>query len=249
MKANIINYIRAGYPGLYIVSGEHQRVEADLKAIGAQLSHHVLSWSITEGLIDTHSHHHTAANDPLELLDAINDIKDPSIILLRDFHLYLADPNPILVAKLKDALAAGKTKGVTILILGCRLCLPPELEREMTVVEYALPDRDQLDKVLDGILDSADVSSTPSERDSILNAASGLTCMEAENCFALSVVEAKKVDAMIVAREKAQTLKKGGLLESTLEIIHRLLTQVADIFLHQQGQRLRTLANRNPVIN
>jgi hypothetical protein len=31
MRNKIINYIRAGYPGLYIVSAEEQRVEAQSK--------------------------------------------------------------------------------------------------------------------------------------------------------------------------------------------------------------------------
>ena len=30
MKSKIINYIRAGYPGLYLVSHEEQRVEAEM---------------------------------------------------------------------------------------------------------------------------------------------------------------------------------------------------------------------------
>ncbi|MEA3213251.1 MAG: hypothetical protein QOE70_6308 [Chthoniobacter sp.] len=33
MKQNITHYIRAGYPGLYLVSHEEQRVEAELKAV------------------------------------------------------------------------------------------------------------------------------------------------------------------------------------------------------------------------
>jgi SpoVK/Ycf46/Vps4 family AAA+-type ATPase len=41
----------------------------------------------------------------------------------------------------------------------------------------------------------------------------GLTTIEAENAFALSVVEGNAIVPTIIAREKAQTVKKGGLLE------------------------------------
>ena len=51
------------------------------------------------------------------------------------------------------------------------------------------------------------------QRDKILDAASGLTTIEAENAFALSVVESKAIDPAIVAREKAQAVKKNGILE------------------------------------
>ena len=33
MKSQITNYIRAGYPGIYVVACEDARVEAEMKAI------------------------------------------------------------------------------------------------------------------------------------------------------------------------------------------------------------------------
>ena len=42
-----------------------------------------------------------------------------------------------------------------------RLILPPELERELTVVEFALPGKDQLCPVLNGVLESASLSLWP----------------------------------------------------------------------------------------
>ena len=46
-----------------------------------------------------------------------------------------------------------------------------------------------------------------------MQSALGLTTTEAENAFALSVVETKGIDHKVVAREKARTLKKNGLVE------------------------------------
>ena len=42
-------------------------------------------------------------------------------MLLRDYHLFFDDPNPLLLRQLKDQLRAGKTKGHTLAVLGCRL--------------------------------------------------------------------------------------------------------------------------------
>ena len=47
----------------------------------------------------------------------------------------------------------------------------------------------------------------------MIDAASGLTTIKAENAFALSVVQSKTIDPVIVAKEKAQAVKKNGLLE------------------------------------
>jgi SpoVK/Ycf46/Vps4 family AAA+-type ATPase len=46
-----------------------------------------------------------------------------------------------------------------------------------------------------------------------LQSALGLTTTEAENAFALSVVETKGIDHKVIAREKARTLKRNGLVE------------------------------------
>ncbi len=214
MKSKIINYIRAGYPGLYLVSPEEQRVDAEMKTIAQDLKYNLVLWSAVDGLVDTSKGTTTAANDPLEALVAIRDMKEKTIILLRDFHLFLQDPNPILIRQLKDVLQEAKTKSKTLIILGCRLCLPPELEHELTVIEFALPGKEELRAVLGGIMESASIKSMETEhRDKVIDAASGLTTIEAENAFALSVVQAKSIDPTIIAREKAQAVKKNGILE------------------------------------
>jgi len=104
VKSKIINYIRAGYPGLYLVSHEEQRVDGEMKSIAQELKYNLVLWSAVDGLVDTAKKTATAANDPLEALLAIRDMKEKTIILLRDFHLFLQDPNPVLIRQLKDVL-------------------------------------------------------------------------------------------------------------------------------------------------
>src|SRR5258708_26509664 len=52
--------------------------------------------------------------------------------------------SPVLLRQLKDTLQHAKTRNMPLIILGCRLCLPPELEREVTVVEFSLPGKEEL---------------------------------------------------------------------------------------------------------
>ncbi len=214
MKSKIINYIRAGYPGLYLVSAEEQRVALEITRIAQELKYNLVFWSVVDGLVDTQKGTNNSANDPLEALIAIKDLKEKTLILLRDFHLFLQDPNPILIRQLKDVLQIAKTKSKTLIILGCRMVLPPELERELTVIEFALPGKEQLNAVLSGIMESANIKTMEiDQREKVIDAASGLTTIEAENAFALSVVQSKTIDPVIVAKEKAQAVKKNGLLE------------------------------------
>lgn len=219
-STRITHYLQAGYPGLYLVSPEDARVEAELTAIANRLEYNLCFWSVISGLVETKSKKVHQAQDPLEALQAIESLPEKSMILLKDFHLFLQDPNPILIAKMKEVLGEAKTKSKTLIVLGCRLLLPPELEREITVLDFSLPDKMQLGQILDGITESAQLQKIQGEdRERILEAATGLTTIEAENAFALSYVQSKAIDPVLIAKEKAQAVKKNGLLEiiDTLE--------------------------------
>ncbi len=214
MRQQITNYIRAGYPAVYVVSDEEARVEAELKSVAEDLGYRLFAWSILDGLVDTADGTPRNAMDPQEVLAGIGDLPEHSLVLLRDFHQFLDDPNPIITRLMKDVMRVAKTRAKTLVVLGCRLVLPPELAREFVVVEFALPSRDELGVVLDNIADSAGREPPrDDERDLLLDAATGLTSIEAENAFALSVVEAKGLDPAVVSREKALAVKKNGLLE------------------------------------
>ncbi len=110
MREKLTHYIRAGYAGLYLVSHEEQRVEAELKAIAGTLKHRLYAWSATAGLIDTSDGTSRGAQDPMEVLGILAALPEDSIVLLRDYHVFLDDPNPMLLRQLKDQLRAGKTK-------------------------------------------------------------------------------------------------------------------------------------------
>ena len=198
MRTKIVNYIRAGYPALYLLSSEEQRVEAEIKSIAKDLNYHLVFWSVVDGLVDTEKGTTSPAQDPIEALLAIRDLKEQSIILLKDFHLFLEDPNPILIRQFKDVLQEAKTKSKTLIILGCRIVLPPELEREITVIEFKLPEKEELGAVLEGIIESAGIDMDRETREKVIGAASGLTTIEAENAFALSVAESKAIDLSLI---------------------------------------------------
>lgn len=214
MITHISNYIRAGYAGLYLVSHEESRVEAELKTVATALKHPLYAWSVTEGLIDTAKGTVRDCRDPLEALNAVADLPENSILLLRDFHPFFQEPSPVLVRQFKDQLRIARTCGKTLAVLGCRLHLPPELEREFAVIDFALPGGEDLAGVVEGIATSAKLDVPAGEhREALIDAARGLTTTEAENALALSVVETGGLLPVIVAREKAQAVKKNGLLE------------------------------------
>ena len=215
---NLTTYLRAGYPGLAVITSEEARAEADIAAACASVERRLHAWSSTEGLVDTTDGRVTPCPDPLDalqLLDGMFAADNPRhVVLLRDLQLHLDQSDPMLVRRLKDILRVAKSNGHAIILLGCRLKLPPELEHEITHVDFSLPDPARLGAVLDGILKSAKLKNVHEVvKEAALQSALGLTTTEAENAFALSVVETRGIDPKVIAREKARTLKRNGLVE------------------------------------
>jgi len=218
MKNQLQTYLRAGYSGLAVISSEEARAEAEIASACTDLERKLHAWSSTEGLVDTTEGRVTACPDPLDalqLLDGMFASDNPRhVVLMRDLQLHLDQSDPMLVRRIKDILRVAKSNGHALILLGCRLKLPAELEHEITHVDFSLPDSAQLGTVLDGILKSAKIKNVHEVvRESALQSALGLTSTEAENAFALSVVETNGIDHKVVAREKARTLKRNGLVE------------------------------------
>lgn len=210
------NYLRAGYSGIVIVSHEEQRVDAMIAKVTNDRGFKMHTWSYTQGIMGVSDPENQTSipesTDPIEALDEFVKLQEKSVLVFHDLHLWLSDPNPLLFRKISDALAIGKGSNRVIIITGAVLKLPVELEKLMTVIEFKLPDRESLNIVLEGICGSAGITLN-GNREPVLDAAAGLTTIEAEAAFALSVVESKDITAEIVAREKSNTVRKNGILE------------------------------------
>ena len=226
---NLTTYLRAGYPGLAVITAEEVRAEAEIAAACTTNNRSLLAWSSTEGLVNLAEERVTACPDPLEALELIDEMfsrQEPQVaVLMRDLQLHLDQSDPMLVRRIKDILRVAKSNGHTLILLGCRLNLPPELDHEITRIDFGLPDTAALGTVLDGLMASGKLPNLDTAvRESALGNALGLTTTEAENVFALSAAETGAINPIIIAREKAQTLKRNGLLE-----IVGTTTRLADV--------------------
>lgn len=218
MNTPLVSYLRAGYPALALITPEEARAEAELAAACSSLDRSLHVWSSTEGLIHLDSGEGQSCADPFEALAKIESLfaqyERQHVVMLRDFQPYFERPDPSLVRRLKDLLRLAKAGGNGLVLVGCRCKLPPELEHEFTLIELPLPGDRQLSEVLEGILAAANLGPLCDvDRDPLVRAAAGMTTIEAENAFALSLIECGGLNPAIVSREKATMLKQNGLLE------------------------------------
>ncbi|MDR1931478.1 MAG: AAA family ATPase [Spirochaetales bacterium] len=209
--------IRARYPLVYVVSFEEGRVDRRLRGMTDARRKQLFTWTITNGLELQDGSFITELKDPIKVLEYILQSDANALFVLRDYHHYLNDP--VVVRKLRDVAHALKITRKNIIFLSPVLKVPTELEKEIAVIDYQLPDKQELCAIVKKItasLDGAeklDVLQAPEKLDKIVEAALGLTAEEAENVFAKSLVQKGQFDIGIVLSEKEQIIRKSGVLE------------------------------------
>jgi ATP-dependent 26S proteasome regulatory subunit len=227
MTERITNYLRAGYSGLYVVSHEEARAEAavadSIERLNAKLPKNdpkvptfkLYAWSLTQGTVDARTGDAIGKDHGVEdVLVWFQEQPERSVLLLRDYHLFVEDKNPVVWRRLHDVLRSGKAANKAVVILACRLAIPPELEKEITVLDFSLPTREQLRDTLAELVEGNKIKPENVEDAGLLAAAAaGLTAAEAEQAFALSLVETGRITREIVFREKCQAVRKNGMLE------------------------------------
>jgi hypothetical protein len=220
--------IRARYPILYIISSEEMRVQNLVIEIAKKRQKKAFEWSYSTGLvpagtsIQSLKSRSPATKEPLPALDQVIEQVEPAIFIFKDFHPFLSKSNFAIIRKLKEIALHLKNSFKTIILVSPVMEIPTELEKEITVLNYPLPTREDLGSLLDKIL--AEVSQVKqihidfdgSGRERLLQAALGLTLGEAENVFAKIIVKGERLsgdDVDEVFSEKQQIIRKSGLLE------------------------------------
>ena len=220
--------IRARYPILYIISSEEMRVQNLVVEIARKRQKKVLEWSYSTGIvpagtsIQSQKQRNPSTKDPLMALDQVIEQVEPALFIFKDFHPFLSKNNFAIVRKLKEIALHLKNSFKTIILVSPIMEIPTELEKEITVLNYPLPSRDDLNALLDRIigeviqLKQVRVDLDEAGRERLLQAALGLTLGEAENVFAKIIVKEERLSAdnvQEVFAEKQQIVRKSGLLE------------------------------------
>lgn len=211
--------IRSKYPIMYVVSWEERRVEAALQKIATELKRTLHVWSLTQGMKPpvVQSQGKTSLSGEIEALAQVHQAGEGTIFLLKDFHPYMRDPRVIRL--LRDIAFKLRTRSQTLILLAPSLNLPSELEKDVSVVDFPLPDASEiavtLDKIIQAVQGNANIDSTlnESDREAIIKSCQGLTLDEIESVFARSLVESKKFDQDVILEEKQQIIRKSGILE------------------------------------
>lgn len=221
---------RARFPYIYITTWEEERAINLIKRISKsekliRVAREVYVWTQTNGFV-VDGQKIDGTQSPDKAIDFIRDCNKNSVFVMCDFHVFFGvkgrqvDYN--VVRRLRDNLSDLKTSKFrkNVIFLASELLIPETMQKEITILDMPLPTLSEIKAKFDKMITQntqIDTSGLDEEgKEKLCKAAMGLTLQEAENAFALAMVNDGKVDVSdldIILSEKMQVIKKTGILE------------------------------------
>ena len=221
MQEEISILIQAQYPLIYLLTSEEERAEQAIATMAQNKpQRRVFVWTQTIGMIEYGQPRIITQHNTLSAEAAISWVikepaENPTIFIFKDLHPFLVDAN--VIRRLRDAIASFKGTQKTIILMSPVQQVPIELEKEVVVLDFPLPDMKELNLVLSKQLEKSRPRRISTEvREKLLKAALGLTKDEAEKVYRKAQVISGRLteeEVNIVLSEKQQLIRRNGILE------------------------------------
>lgn len=216
------DYVKAGYPLLWVRTYEPDRLIGDMVEGPMSNLRKISVWDCNRGYRSFEGESGWTSFVSIDEADpfSLPDIMAKSartLWVLMNYHWFMQEPK--VIQGFLNNLGVYKAKGVTVMILSpearvnTQIGIPKEIDRELTVLDFSLPNKDDLNIILDDMVKENQVPIDPAQRTKVLDSAQGLTWSEAENAMALSLVREKTFDPKIICTLKAQMVEKNAALE------------------------------------
>ncbi|MEQ9667244.1 AAA family ATPase [Coleofasciculus sp. G2-EDA-02] len=212
--------IRARYPLLYIVAVEEEPVEEVLLSVATQSQpeRQVLLWDIVRGWEDNGA-------DKGSVMGALHRIRktDPqenTLFVLRDLHFILKNPqsdrNAPVIRELKNLTKELKRSRKTLILTSHTLEVPAELSEEVTVIDFPLPNTQEIDYLISILVKPENLNVTGLAREQLVKACQGLSRARIARVLAKALAAKQQVnetDIDGVLGEKKQAIRQTGILD------------------------------------
>jgi SpoVK/Ycf46/Vps4 family AAA+-type ATPase len=220
--ADLSALLRARSGLLWLPTREEQRAERLIAEAAAAASYEPIFWDCSAGFSDLAGREVPPGVVQVaeQAIGAIANSRKRAVWILRDVAPFLADP--VTCRALRNAARSlplrSREQAASIIVLTPRTEIPPELQGSATVLELALPDRQEVGAVLDAVLealppDVRKVAAPNGTRDAVIDAAVGLSESEVQAMLQKSLVQTRTLDPKVVANEKKRAISKARVLE------------------------------------
>lgn len=222
--------LRARNPLFWIVTREEARVEASIFEAAASANYIARTWDVAQGVSDISGTllPSIGGADPGDMLKVIQQrakggARERAVWVMRDLAPWLTGLTGAATCRALRNLArllpgCPREQAQAVIVLSPSSDVPAELAGHATVIEWPLPDREEIAAILDAAIESLPdemqaKACSSSVREVAIDAAIGLTGEEAASCYARSLVQTRTIDPLVVAREKKRVVAREGVLE------------------------------------
>lgn len=226
--SKIKDMLKAYYPVLYLTSFEYDRTKQKIEGIINVLKSEgkivrLFNWNCVDGLRDISNDKPISIlnkdgeeiYEPEETLKYILNDVEPSkdVFVLEDFNNYIEEEN--IKYYLRSIAEKARNTNTHAVILSAVYKLPVELDKYVTVLNVPLPDRYDMEKTLGVVEKQCKINLSVEMRNRMIDAALGMTSMEADLAFCLAAVKDDLGEnaPYTVSAEKEQIIKKSGILD------------------------------------
>lgn len=235
---------RARYSLLYLVAVEEEPVEEVLNQLArlSQPHRQVIYWDLVRGWQDNGS-------DKNSVMGALNRIAKASthentLFVMRDLHFILLNPqsekNAPVIRELKNLTKELSHSRKTLLLTSHTLAIPPELAEEITVIDFPLPNLQEIDYLISQLVVPEKLKVTGLAKEQLVKACQGLSRTRIRRVLAKALAAKQQInesDITGVLEEKKQTIRQTEILE--FFTTHESLKNVGGLENLKQWVRMR----------
>lgn len=212
--------VRARFPLLYLVTAEEDPTDEVLRQL-ARLGNpprKLLFWDIVRGWNDNGS-------DKGSVMAALNrvgkvDAKDAVLFVLRDLHPIFktpeSDKHAPVIREIKNLTKDLKRSRKTLIFTSYTLAVPAELQEEMTVVDFPLPNVPEIDYLVQNLVTPDKLNLQGLGKEQLVKACQGLSRARISRILASALAAKQQVnetDIALVLDAKKQAIRQTGILE------------------------------------
>jgi hypothetical protein len=197
------NYLRAGFPCIWVNTLEPDRAQAELAAVAENIHGKKANrWDVVTGVRPVDSEE-AQMSPPVKAIGQAA-AAEKQVTFFWNLHRFFSSIE--IIQAIQNAIPSLKSNASCIVILAPDSeKMPAELARFVVAWDFPLPGHVEIAGTLERVVQDANIEQGYNPVP-LVEAAMGLTAAEAEDAFALSVVEKHALEPDIVAREKACSL-------------------------------------------
>jgi ATP-dependent 26S proteasome regulatory subunit len=228
MEVGVRDYLKAGFPALFLPSVEsavaEDRVRKALVELGLTDIDFAV-WKITTGSLigkagEPDRPGRKEKDDLLETLRYVKEAKKPVAAVFHNIRGFLNQP--AVIQGIIDAVMAARLVGSHLCFVGPHCDFPIELKSLVAFVDCPLPTRAEIKERFREMVEAyrKDIEGLPKSKeefDKLLTdaatAAVGLDSMGAENALALSLAASSRINLKLIQAQKEQEVRKSDVLE------------------------------------